>query len=536
MTYRVYCDGALLHHGRMTSLEIFQPSMELEVNKTGSFQFTLYPSHPRYGQIRKLKSIITVYQDDDLLFRGRVLDDKTGWHNEKTVICEGELAFFLDSIQRPYDFTGSVRDYLHMLLTSHNAQLDAEKRFELGLVTVTDDNDYIVRSNIEYTDTWKEMNDKLLALMGGYLSIRHEGGVNYLDYLADFTLLSPQTITFGKNLLDLSRIRKGAEIATVVIPLGARIKDEDGKDTEKRLTIESVNGGADYIEDADAIAQYGLIVKTVIFDDVTEPENLKTKGQAHLAHAVRLPETLSLTAADLAAAGQDVASFHIGTYVRADSKPHGIDQLFLVSKLSLKLLDPGANKMTLGKTLTGLAGAVAGIDDAQGQILQEVGKTAQRANEAVYNVEQNLLASLQVEADNIKSTVAETYALKDETEALVSAVSTEVEQTKNSFDITFSQFQQDMEAAASGTDAQFEEIRKYIRFTDGKILLGEAGNELELQIAHDRISFLQDGAGVAYFSNRKLYVTDTQILHSLQLGSFAFMPRANGNLSFKKTT
>ena len=93
-----------------------------------------------------------------------------------------------------------------------------------------------------------------------------------------------------------------------------------------------------------------------------------------------------------------------------------------------------------------------------------------------------------------------------------------------------------VEAVATGTDAEFEEIRKYIRFVDGQILLGEVGNELELQIANDRISFLQDGAEVAYFSNRKLYVTDTQILHSLQLGSFAFMPRANGNLSFKKVT
>ena len=61
------------------------------------------------------------------------------------------------------------------------------------------------------------------------------------------------------------------------------------------------------------------------------------------------------------------------------------------------------------------------------------------------------------------------------------------------------------------------------------------GNELELQISNDRISFLQDGAEVAYFSNRKLYVTDAQILHSLQLGNFAYMPRPNGNLSFKHT-
>lgn len=157
-------------------------------------------------------------------------------------------------------------------------------------------------------------------------------------------------------------------------------------------------------------------------------------------------------------------------------------------------------------------------------------------SEVVYNLEQNFEASLVKTQEDITATVAETYTLKEDTEALISSVSTEIEQTKNSFDIQFIQFSQDIEAAATGADAQFEEIRKYIRFVDGKILLGEVGNELELQIANDRISFLQDGAEVAYFSNRKLYVTDTQILHSLQLGNFSFMPRANGNLSFKRTS
>jgi hypothetical protein len=155
-------------------------------------------------------------------------------------------------------------------------------------------------------------------------------------------------------------------------------------------------------------------------------------------------------------------------------------------------------------------------------------------SEVVYNLEQNLEASLVKTQEDITATVAENYYLKEDTEALISSVSTQVELTKNSMDIQFTQFSADIEAVAAGTDAEFEEIRKYIRFVDGKILLGEVGNELELQIANDRISFLQDGAEVAYFSDRKMHITDTQIDHSLQLGNFAFMPRANGNLSFKK--
>ena len=154
--------------------------------------------------------------------------------------------------------------------------------------------------------------------------------------------------------------------------------------------------------------------------------------------------------------------------------------------------------------------------------------------EVVYNLEQNFESSLIKTQEDITATVAEKYYLKEDTDALVSSISTTIEQTANSFTIQFNQFSQDIAAVAAGTDAEFEEIRKYIRFVDGKILLGEVGNDLELEISNDRISFLQDGAEVAYFSNRKMYITDTQVLHSLQIGNFAFMPRANGNISFKK--
>ena len=103
--YRVCCDGLTLYNSKLENLQIFNPSLELELNKTGSFQFTLYPQHPQYNRIQKLKSIITVYQDDYLLFRGRVLEEELGFHNEKHIVCEGSLAFLLDSIQSPYDFT-----------------------------------------------------------------------------------------------------------------------------------------------------------------------------------------------------------------------------------------------------------------------------------------------------------------------------------------------------------------------------------------------------------------------------------------------
>ena len=741
--FRVFCDGSLIYHSNLESLQILDPSLELELNKTGSFVFTLYPDHPRFSMVKRLKSIILVYQDDFLLFRGRVLDEEVGWHNEKTFSCEGELAFLLDTIQRPYDFTGSIPEFLGMLLSNHNAQTDAAKAFTLGNVTVTDPNDYIVRSDIDYVNTWDVITKKLVDVLGGFLQVRHVDGVNYLDYLAESTLLAPQKITFGKNLLDLKRTRKGEDIATAIIPLGAKLQDSD-----QRLTIASVNGGLDYLVDEDAVNDLGIIFRTVIFDDVTEPSNLKTKGQAYLSDSVKQWETIDLTAADLATVDRDITSFHLGTMVQVESNPHGLNQRFRVEKLSLKLLDPAANKMTLGKTIkafsevivfkkgdpgqpgqpgipgkdgkdgvngkdgkdgvgvasiteqyylstsatalsggswsgtvpnwvdgrfmwtrsvitytngststtnakcvtgakgsTGSAGspgsngkdgisitkvdvmyyqstsstALAGgswvttapawvdgrffwektvvtYSDGTTSESTPVCITGQRGQtgatgakgdpgspgangkdaavhsltapsdtsylwldisldppilkrydpekaawvivndttDIVYNLEQNLLATIQVSGQNIQSIVSESYSLKDDTEALISSVSTEIEQTKNSFEIQFNQFSADIEAVAAGVDAEFEEQRKYIRFEDGNIIQGAEGSPFQKVQSATRESYYDSGKEVAYFSNQMLHVTDGEFTHSLRLGKFAFVPRANGNLSFKK--
>lgn len=530
MSYRIYAGQWLLHDDRLEELKVLSPRLALEVNKTGSLEFSIYPDHPYYNNIAKLKTIITVYQDDLLLFRGRVLNDEKGFWNEKQVVCEGQLAFLLDSIQRPYNFTGSVLEYFTQLISNHNAMVEAEKQFVVGNVTVTDPNEYIVRSNIDPVNTWEEINKKLLELLGGFLQVRYEDGVAYIDYLQDFSTLSTQTVEFGKNLLDLKHIRKGEDIATALIPLGAKLKDEEGNDTDQRLTI----GDPDFIYDEAAVAQYGWIFTTATWDDVTDASNLRTKGQAYLAGLVNMVESIELTAADLAKIDTTVNAFQLGSYVRVISKPHGLDQLFLVSKLDVNLLDPAGNKLTLGGLLGGLGQALNGVSGQQGEILQNVEKVAENVNQAVYNVEQNLQASIQVAADNINQSVSERVYLKDETESLISEVSTQLEQTASGWEMQFNQFNADIEDLAAGTDSEFEQFRKYIRFVDGSILLGEEGNLLELQITNDRISFMQSGAEMAYFSNNKLYVTDAHFLHSLQLGNFAYMPRANGNLSFKK--
>lgn len=521
--YKVYSDSYLIHSDTIDTLKINNAKVELETNKTGAFEFTIYSDHPYYEMIKKLKSIITIYQDGYLLFRGRVLNEDIGFYDERQVVCEGQLAFLLDSIQKPLNYSGTLEGFLEALILAHNSQVDEIHHFTLGNVTVGQIEGF-TRVIEEHINTW-EVIDKLIQDFGGYIQVRNEGGINYIDYLADFSLLSPQKIEFAKNLLDMKRIRKGEDITTVLIPLGA--KDEE---TGERLTIASVNGGSEFLENAEAIEEYGRIVRSYTWDDVTDASILMAKGNSYFTDYF---DTLELTTADLAGI-EDIESFHIGTYVQVISKPHGINQRFLVNKLSIDLNDPSSNKLVLGGTIESLTEQTKKNLSQQANQFVVVREEVAGFAEQILQTEQNLQASIESSAENITLAVAENFYLKDETDALVSTVSTELELTKDALNLEFTTFKTDLEALATGTDAEFEEIKKYIRFIDGKILLGEAGNELELQIANDKISFIQEGAEVAYFTDRKLFVTDGEYTNSLRLGSFAFMPRANGNLSFKK--
>jgi len=345
--YQVFCDDELIYNPSIDALKIKSPKVNLEVNKVGSFEFQIYPNHPFYEDLKKLKSIIKVYQDGYLLFRGRIIDDSVGFHNEKQVTCEGELAFLLDSIQRPYSYTGDIPAFFAQIISNHNSQVDAEHQFKVGNITVVDSNGYVNRSDTTYQNTFNALTSKLIDTHGGYLWVRHESDGNYLDYLSDFTALSNQPVEFGKNLLDLSRRVKGADIATAIIPLGAKLEN-----TENRVTIASVNGGVDYVYSQDAVNLYGWIFRTQSWDDVTLPANLLTKANEYLTSTINLSTEIELSAVDLSALNTNFSSFHLGTYVPVKTTPHGIDQNFLVNKLSIDLANPQSNKLILGTTLS----------------------------------------------------------------------------------------------------------------------------------------------------------------------------------------
>lgn len=735
--YQVRINGTLIHDLRVDGLKLFEPKLSHEINKAGSFIFTVYPSHPYISMIgKKLKPIITIEDESGTIWRGRVLNTEDGFYNQEQCTCEGELAFFNDSIVRTYDYSGGLAGYFELLINQHNDQVDEEKQFKVGNVTVTDPNDYVHFSSNQFPKTLSEIKEKLIDKYGGYLWFRHESDGVYIDYLEDSDLLCNQSVELGKNLIDLTKVVKGQDVATVIIPRGAIIDEETGE----RVSIESVNDGKDYVVNEEAAELFGKIQRVVEFDDVTQPENLLSKAQEYAADYGNLIASMTFTAADLHKAGSSINNFRLFRYVPVHSDVHEIDEKYLIKKIDIDLNDPTYGKLSSGKTVKTLIDKQLDNNGKYGQIVERVEKVESNAkinegavaevrdianeantksdeanqkaddantkvdglvydnrnyalgsgnyveggetgwthasestkdyidistydgytrisikkmgsatsprvflklsdlfkkdvrytisfkvrmssvrplkikcgagnvtstisnyasdqftanewvelsntfkvlnsatdyyriglaydsfsdvddyidfewlkieegekatpwspapeddvnnlrddtNAAIIALKEEVGSQIDQSAESVKTTVYENVYVKDEVDSLVSSVSTEVEQTKDSWQITFNQFQADVDDIANGNDAKFEEIKKYIRFEDGNILLGNSESPLVLKIQNDRIQFLQNDYEVAYISDRKMYNTICSVIDRLEIGDSAWQVEHN---------
>ena len=527
----VYADGVTVYDSRLSDYALLGLKVTTGVNKGGTAELTMPPGHPAYDFFINYRTIVEVHRGTELLFRGRALYPADDFYCRRTITCEGERCFLRDAVMRPYLYQDTPAAIFADVIGLYNAQVEEPKQFQVGTVTVTDANDYIRLEN-ESAGQISDVIDKLVERCGGYIVFTtNTEGQRVINWYENLGYRSSQAIEFGENLLDFARSQASTDLATRIIPYGAK-----NEETGERVTIASVNDDLDFIEDTDAVALRGVIARPVYWDDVTEPANLLTKAQQYLATSKMIITTLELSAVDLSILDKNIDSLRVGDLIQVKSKPNGVDDSFLLRERTYNLLDPAQDTVVLGKDLATLTGAgVAGDRDAMSQLhrTEHIIRSDYQLGiaRAVEETTQTLASLIEQTSSSILLQVSETYATNDDVQ---NQISTTLTQLADSFNFEFETLRAIVDENDAEAREQFETIHKYIRFIEGDIILGEDGNELTLRIENDRISFLDGGAEVAYFSNKQLYVLDGHFLNSLRVGKFAFLPRENGNLSLVK--
>lgn len=417
-----------LHDPRVEGYRLFDISFDGEENSCGFCDFTMHSNHPMYGKIRERDSDnpIEVYDGEELIFTGFIYELGNEFYLDGLVKCKGELDYLNESIIRPYSTIqrgyglkapDSPGKYFEWLIEQHNAQVYPNKQFKMGINQCTALSSMLYRENDKYPKTIEEISEVLLnnENIGGYIRIRHEKGIRYIDYISEWTDTNAQILDFGVNLTDYNCTDDSSEICTCVVPLGAKMSetdykyndgyfktsdvtpnpykeyytwngngyskcnnltvfesgvvyyeyDENNDESDLMLTIKGYMNGTvdsdfvienDMIYSLSAVQKYGWIPLKYENQDLVSKKELVEAGIVALKQVMSPKRTIEIKAIDMHLVNPDIKPIRVGEYVRVRSKPHNLDSYFLCRNISLDLNNPENSIYTLGTTFDTLTG------------------------------------------------------------------------------------------------------------------------------------------------------------------------------------
>jgi len=543
--YRILCDSYVLYDPRLPELFVLEPALTQKKNEPGELSFTISKEHPHFGVLEKLKSRIKVYRDDTLIWMGRAIEDERDLYENRKVLVEGTLAFLLDSILRPFTMYGTAVDVWEYLLGQHNSQVNENQRFVIGNFDLAGS---VSIATKDYLSVWQVLKTSLLDSLGGYLIVRYDDNENpVLDYLADVPDTSTQRIEFGGNLIDLVLSKNASETYTACVPLGAALKDIDPEtESDARLTITSVNEGQDYLIDAALAAEYGVIFAPsglTTWDEITDPTILMNRGHDWLSGTgARFKQTIKLSAVDLHNADASVESLQFLDEVVVSCGALCPEEMYVLSELTIPLNNPASTGIVLGDSRPSLIGEEIRQNTSVKNRVASIEADYTTHGEIKEIVQEQLTQNTSIlqSAQQIIMTALEDYVRTQDFVALQNMIQTSFSIMAGTIEANFTETASRISTLNGETSQQFESVRSFIRLISSGIVIGKSTSAIKLKLENDVLYFFSGSedsvttdSAIAYFSAGKLFVNDVQVLSSLRIGGYAWVPES-GNLNFKK--
>jgi hypothetical protein len=529
----------------MANIIVCEPILVQKKNELGELSFTIPKEHPNYGALEKLKSRIKVYRDDALIWIGRVIEDECDLYENRKVIAEDALSFLLDSILRPFTFDGTATELFAWILAAHNAQVNESQRLMLGNCNISGSVDVATK---DYLSSWQTMKTCLLDSFGGYLIVRYDENENpTLDYFSDVPDTSTQRIEFGENLIALVLTKNASETYTACVPLGAALRAIDPEsESDARLTIESVNEGQEFLIDVALAAEYGVIFAPpglTTWDDITDATILMNRGHDWLSGTgARFKQTIKLSAVDLHNAVANVESFRFLDQVVVSCGTLCPEETYVLSELTIPLNNPASTDIVLGDSRPSLIGEEirqnASVKNRIESIEADYTTHAEIKEIVQEQITQN--TSILQSAQQIIMTALDDYVRTQDFIALQDTIQTSFSIMAGTIEANFTETASRISTLNGEMSQQFESVRSFIRLISSGIVIGKSTSAIKLKLENDVLYFFTGGedsvttdSAIAYFSAGKLFVNDVQVLSSLRIGGYAWVPES-GNLNFKK--
>lgn len=518
------------------------------INSIDSFSFAILPSNAGFNVINDLQTLVTVFNTNKnrYEFQGRILYSSSSMDTsgfiQKEVICESFFGFLCDSQQKyVVEQNWSVEGFLQHVLDHHNSQVEEYKHFRLGEVLVTDPNNNLYLG-IQRENTWQTLS-KLTAKLGGEFAFRVVDDVIYLDYLVQRGATLSTEIALSRNMKSITREDNPTEYISRLIPLGAKLKNEEGNDTEERLDIKSVNNGLDYIESPEAVQAFGIRYGTVEFDDVTLASNLLAKGKAYLAENNKVQIKYSISALDLSLIGLDINDFDVCNYHPIKNALLGIDDVARIIKKTVDVVDESKSSFEVGdnfKTLSDLQierdaeiqNAVKTIQTAKSDLQLFVeNKVADSSDELqVVIIEQN--TTTKNDFEQILFSALQSYTETGNFEAYKQTVDSQLQLLAEQMSLRFTETTKHIEEVNGSLQEQLNVVTKYFTFDINGLTIGQLDNPNKVVIDNDEISILVNGVVVQRFDSQgQALIPELTVNKKLNLFGYVIEEDSKGNVN-----
>lgn len=371
---------------------VLSPKLTREVSKGGSLVFTMTRDHAQYDMLQKLSTVVQVRRDGKEIWRGRVLKHEADFYNRRVVYCEGALSYFNDSSITPFNYKGTLRQFLQHLIDAHNDQVKSKmKCFQLGTVTAAlgnlvvqfgDADQYGVGE--DYGKVWDILDKLVLKVFGGYFYCSFDAAtglnvLNYCDQAVEAKRQTAQKIEYGRNLLNLSETTDATDLYTRIYPIGNKhtvdtskwyyklmwwrdpskdkheerwgIMEADAATVAQYLPASgySYNLEQGWIQNDTAVQKFGIITRIVELDTDSANDTFAAGVQA-LQQNYAMKTSYVIRAVDLVDAGYDTDRLDFSMYSHIVSAPHSVDAVMLCTKLVEPLEKPAQKEFTFGMT------------------------------------------------------------------------------------------------------------------------------------------------------------------------------------------
>ena len=303
-----------------------------KLNCAGSLEFGVTSN---FAPILEDKKIITLTEGEETVFRGRVLSAARKTVGEMSVLCEGELAFFNDSIIYGR-LRGDFDDVFSSLIELHNTKTDTWQHIEEGDVDGFDASHTFGESGKSMRTM--EMLQSIVALEPNrFLLFENDEDNNRVlsFYSMEHPLyINQQEIVFGENLISFRRERRFDDIVTRVYAYGTT---QEGEHIRLDNPVDA---------DADAIARYGIIAKRI---DVNADSTAELTQLARSALCTQHSENIEIEAFDRHWIDKSIPRFRPRAVV-VKSPPDGFTGTVIIREVRQDWLNPGKNTIKIGTT------------------------------------------------------------------------------------------------------------------------------------------------------------------------------------------